>query len=109
MKRRIVLLAALAVWVVPTWYVGMQLSSDALAMVAGLLAGALAGVPAALFALYVGRRADVDAHDSVGTPAITAPTYPGQAEIENALEPYRREDERLEAAAQRRGWGCDNG
>ncbi len=91
-----------------TWRIGAELSSDAVGMAVGLVCGVLAGVPLAVLLLWAARRADVDAPATVGD-VVAAPTFPGQAEIESALEPYRREDERLEAAAQRRGWGCDNG
>lgn len=124
MSRRFVLLVALIVIGALTYFVGTKLSSDAVGMALGMVFGALAGIPAALFALSATRRSEPDPDDlpyseraarARQLPAypyqppvivIQAPTYhPGQAEIERAMEPYRRADERLEAEAQLRGWG----
>ena len=44
--------------IVGVWQVGGRLSADAMSMLVGLLAGSLAGIPAALLTLYAGRNSD---------------------------------------------------
>ena len=44
--------------IVGVWQVGGRLSADAMSMLVGLLAGSLAGIPAALLTLYAVRNSD---------------------------------------------------
>ena len=50
--------AALLLGSVGVWQLGEKLSPDAMGMLVGLLAGSLAGIPAALLTLYAVRNSD---------------------------------------------------
>lgn len=49
---------ALVAGIVGFWQLGEKLSPDAMGMLVGLLAGSLAGIPAALLTLYAVRNSD---------------------------------------------------
>jgi hypothetical protein len=66
-------LAGVALAVASAVYVGQRLSTEALAVVIGIVCGVLAGIPAAVLLLVVSRRHEGGEHE--GTPGVPV-AYP---------------------------------